>query len=140
MNSKRLLLAIVAGFVLYFGTDFLVHGLWLVPDYQATASLWRTDAEMTARMPWMLTGHLVFAATFVVLWAKGFAERGCLMGACAFGLLMGLFSQSNTLITYVVSPLPLAIAMKWLLSGLVQAVLLGAVTFFVYKPAPAPAT
>ena len=29
MNMKRLLLAIVAGLVMVFATDFLIHELWL---------------------------------------------------------------------------------------------------------------
>ena len=52
-----------------------------------------------------------------------------------FALFMALFSQVNTLIMYVVSPLPPSIAWKWFFSGLIQTLLLGIITFFVYKPA-----
>jgi hypothetical protein len=50
MNVPRLILAIVAGFIVIFATDYLIHGVWLVPDYSATKSLWQPDAEMNARM------------------------------------------------------------------------------------------
>ena len=47
---------------------------------------------------------------------------------------MGLFSQAATFITFAVTPLPRDIAVKWVLSGLVQGILLGLLVFFVYKP------
>ena len=139
MNSKRLIIAIFTAFVFLFGSNFLIHGLWLRPDYMATASLWRTEADMNVRFAWMLSGQLLMAATFVVLWAAGFAGRGGVKCACAYGLFMGLFSQATTLITYVVTPLPGEIALKWFFSGLAQAVALGCISFFIYKPALPPA-
>lgn len=134
MNIKRLILTIVAAFFFYFGSDFLVHEVWMKPGYQATAALWRTETEMTARLPWMAGGHLLFVIAFAVVWAKGFAQRGCLRDACVYGVLMGLFFQANTLITYTVSPLPPAIPIKWFFTGLAQSVLLGVIVFFTYKP------
>jgi len=102
MNSKRLIIAIFTAFVFLFGSNFLIHVLWLRPDYMATMSLWRSEAERNVRFAWMLSGQLLMAATFVVLWAAGFAGRGGVKCAFAYGLFMGLFSQATTLITYVV--------------------------------------
>ena len=137
MNPKRLVLAIIVAFVFVLGSDFLIHGVWLQPTYGATASLWRTETEMQARMGWMFGSQFLAAMTFVVLWARGFAEKACLKCAVMYGLFMGLFSQAATLITYVVTPVPAEIPLKWFFAGLVQAVLLGVVTFFVYRPKPA---
>ena len=47
---------------------------------------------------------------------------------------MGLFNQSTTLITYVVTPLPPDIAIKWFVSAMLQAVVLGAIVHGLYKP------
>lgn len=141
MNPKRLILAILVAFVFVLATDFLIHGVWLQPTYHATASLWRTEPEMQARMGWTFGAHFLAALTFVVLWARGFAEQACLRCAVMYGLFMGLFSQAGTIMTYVVTPVPAEIPLKWFFSALVQAVLLGVVTFFVYRPKPAaPAT
>ena len=134
MNAKRLILAIIVAAVFVFITDSLIHGMWMKNDYGATASLWRTEAEMTARMGWMMGGQFLAALTFVVLWARGFAEKACLRCAVMYGLFMGLFSQVHTLITYVVTPVPPEIPVKWFFTGIAQSVLLGIVTFFVYKP------
>jgi hypothetical protein len=133
MNIKRLILTIVAGFALIFATDFLIHGFWLTPDYEATKSLWRPEAEMHTHFHWMLFAQFLCAATFVIIWAKGFAGRDIATGI-TFGLLMGLFQGIWAIINYVVMPLPGALATKWLLAGIVQCVLLGIVTSLVYKP------
>ncbi len=70
MNPKRLILAIVVAFVVLWVTDFLIHGVWMMPDYRDTQKLWRTDAAMGSRMGWMLGAQLLFAITFVLLWTR----------------------------------------------------------------------
>ena len=40
---KKTILAMVVGFIVQLGGLFLIHGLWLKPDYAATASVWRTQ-------------------------------------------------------------------------------------------------
>lgn len=129
---KRLLLAIIAAFAVIFATDFLIHGWWLTPDYEATKPLWRPENEMHTHFFWMLVAQFLCAATFVIIWAKGFAGRDVATGII-FGLLMGLFQQIWAIINYVVMPIPGTLAAKWFFSGLVQAVLLGIVTARIYK-------
>ena len=135
MNPKRLLLAIVAAFVTVFATDFLIHGVWMMPVYRATASLWRPEAEMGAHMGWLSAGQLLAAVTFVMIYAKGFAPIGCMKCAIIYGIMMGLFGQVSTLISYAVQPFTLEIVWKWFVSGVAQGAILGAVTFLTYKPA-----
>jgi len=50
MNIPRLIFAIVAGFIVIFASDWLIHGIWLKSDYQATQQLWRPEAEMQSHM------------------------------------------------------------------------------------------
>jgi hypothetical protein len=134
MNPKRLILAIVAVLVGLFATNYVIHEVWLKNVYQATASLWRTEAEMQKYFPWLLLGQIIWTIAFVTLWAQGFAARGCMRCACLFGLFMGLFNQANTLVTYAVSPLPSDLAVKWFVAGMVQGVLMGVLVALVYKP------
>ena len=137
MNTKRLILAIVAVFVGVWATDFLIHGVWLQSTYKDTMSLWRPEAEMRAHMGWLMLGQFLAAATFVVIWSKGFPATASLGGTCLYGLCMGLFSQATTLITYAVQPFPPSLAVKWFVAGLAQGVLMGMLVFFVGKPKPA---
>jgi uncharacterized membrane protein len=84
-------------------------------------------------MGWMLAAQLLFATTFVLLWTRwaDTARFGCAIG---FGFLMGVFSGVWALIMYVVIPMPGSIACKWFFAGIAQSILLGIVTFYVYKP------
>lgn len=134
MNIKRLLLAIVAGFAVIFLTDMVIHGFWLMPDYDATKSLWRPEAEMHDRICWMFFAQFLCAATFALVWAKGFAG-GTIGTGVWLGLVMGLFQQTWAIVNFVVIPMPGALAMKWFFSGLIQAVLVGMVVSLIYEPA-----
>lgn len=133
MNVKRLILAVVAAFIFTFATDFLIHAVWLDPDYKATAEVWRSEPEMQARFLWMVFAHLLGALAFAVLWAKG-AWRGGIGAGATYGFWMGLFQQVVTIFMYVVIPLRADIAMKWFLAGLLQTILLGIIIAAIYKP------
>jgi hypothetical protein len=133
MNIKRLILAIIAGYIVVFLSDWLIHGIWMAADYAATPQLWRPEAEMASKMGWMLAGQLLTVVTFVLLWTR-WASTAKLTCAIGFGLLMGMFSGVWAIVIYVVTPTPCPIACKWFFAGIVQCILLGIVTFFVYKP------
>jgi hypothetical protein len=137
MNTKRLVLALIVMFVAVFATNFLIHGVWLQSAYKETMNLWRSEPEMNARFVWMLLGQLLFASTFTVIWAAGFAEKQCAGCACSYGLLMALFFQAGTLINYVVMPLPPSLAVKWFVAGVAQGLVMGLLVYAVYKPKPA---
>jgi len=137
MNMKRLVLAIFVAWLVLFTSDFLIHHFWLGPLYEANKALWRPEAEMNSRIWLMFVAQFLIVATFVVVWAKGFAGRN-LATAITFGLLMGVFQQTWAIINYVVMPLPSELVLKWVISGLCQAVLLGIVTSAVYKPVGTP--
>lgn len=134
MNSKPLALAIVAVFAGVWVTDFLIHGVWLANAYKETMSLWRPEAEMRSHMGWLLLGQFLWAATFVLVWSKGFPATASLGGACLFGLTMGVFFQASTLVTYAVQPLPGHLALKWFVSNVAQGGLMGVIAFYVCRP------
>jgi hypothetical protein len=48
---------------------------------------------------------------------------------------MGVFNQTYNLALFAVMPIPGDLVAKWFCASLAQSVLLGIVTFFVYKPA-----
>jgi hypothetical protein len=139
MNIKRLIFAIVAGYVVIFATDWLIHEKWMMADYDATQHLWRAKSEMASLMGWMLGAQLLTVITFVLLWTR-WADTARLTCAIAYGLLMGLFSGVWAIVLYVILPMPCAIACKWFFAGILQCILLGLVTFYVYKPAASATT
>ena len=74
MNTKSLVITILVAFVTVWVTDFLIHAVWLSSTYGATKELWRPEAEMLVKMPWMLLGQLIVAAAFTVNFATCVAE------------------------------------------------------------------
>jgi len=135
MNFKRLGLAVAAVFGAIWVTDFLIHGVWLRPDYQASAGLWRTEAEMLRHLGWMLAGQFLAAVAFTTLWARGFAPTACWRCAVMYGLFMALFREAVGLVFYSVQPIPGELSVKWFCAGLAQGMVLGVVAFLVYRPA-----
>jgi hypothetical protein len=133
MNIPRLLLAIVVAFVIIFGTDMLIHGMWLKPDYDATKLIWRPESEMNARIGWMFVAQITCAATFVLIWAWGFSG-GSIGTAVMFAVVMGMFQGIWVLVNYTIIPMPGELAVKWYFSGLAQAVLIGIATSLIYRP------
>ena len=133
MNMKRLLLAIAAAFAITYGTDFLVHGVWLKPDYEAAKSLWRPPTEMRTLGHWITLAQIISVVTFVIIWAKGFAGRDIVTGII-FGLLIGMSQHVWAIVNYVAMPVPGALAAKWFLAGTAESVLLGIVIALIYKP------
>lgn len=134
MNSTRLFLAILAGFVFIFATDYVIHTVWLSADYKATASLWRAEAETQRRFVLLLIAQLLCSLAFMYIWAKTGWRRRTIANGCVYGFWMGLFQQVMTIVIYVVTPMPKELATKWFVAGLLQAILLGALAAFIYKP------
>jgi hypothetical protein len=137
MNMKRLFLAIAAAFVITYATDFLVHGVWLNPDYVAAKSLWRPPTEMRTFQHWITLAQIISVVTFVIIWAKGFAGRDIGTGI-VFGLLMGMSQHVWAIVNYVAMPVPGALTAKWFLAGVAESVLLGIVTSLIDKPKASP--
>lgn len=140
MNIKRLVLAIAVAFIVIWGTDFLIHGLWLAPVYAASMQLWRPLAERQGLIGWAIGGQVLAATAFVVLWARGFVDCGSLKNAVIFGVFMALFNQSATLISYAATPLTLEMVWKWFVGGTLQGIAVGIATFLAYRPASASAS
>ena len=134
MNIGRLLLSVLAGFVFIFASDFAIHAIWLDADYKATTALWRPEAEMQRRFLCMLFAQLLCAFAFLYIWAKTGWRRRTLADGAVFGFWMGVFQQITSIILYVVTPMPMLLALKWFGAGLVQATLLGVLAAMVYKP------
>ncbi len=134
MNPGRLVLAILAGFIYIFASDYVIHAIWLEPDYKASAVLWRTEFGMRSRLPLMVGAQLLCSLAFMYIWAKTGWRRRSFADGAAFGFWLGVFQQVMTVVMYVVIPLPNALALKWFFVGLLQTTLLGLLAAAVYKP------
>ncbi|UCF65425.1 MAG: DUF1761 domain-containing protein [bacterium] len=134
MNTKKWIITSVVVFVVAQILEFIIHYLILGSTYQATAHLWRPEAEMN-QMMWMmwLTG-LIWAFIFVYIFAKGYEGRGVMEGV-RFGFVIGLFySLPMSLGSYVTIAMPFSLALNWFVFGMIEIIILGIVAALLYKP------
>ncbi len=71
---KKLLLAIVAAYIVLMLTNYLVHEVWLMSDYAAIPASHRSPAGIMHRFWAMAVGQFFFAALFAYIYTRG-AEK-----------------------------------------------------------------
>ena len=140
MNTKRVIVACLVVFVFIFGYEFVFHGIIMKDTYVRTANLWRPEAEMRSYMPWLLLGQFVLAVMFCVIYALGQTNRVGVAHGVGYGLLVGLLLSSPSLIMYAVQPLPLSLIGAWIVAGLIEMMIAGAILGAIYRPVAAVPT
>jgi hypothetical protein len=136
MHLKKWLVTALAVFVVYFGLEFLVHGVLLAGLYRETASVWRGEEYMKKLFGFMVLGQAIFAFVFAWIYAKGFepGKPGLAQGL-RFGWLIGLLVGPATgLVWYVVLPIPETLAAAWAVAGVAESLVIGAVAGLIYGP------
>ena len=135
MNVKRYFTAALAVFVLGQLMDYLIHGVILMPAYEATADLWRPD--MDAYMWIMPVVGAVWSLLLVYIFIQGYQGKGIMEGV-RFGFLIGLFVAFPMAYgTYAMIAMPYSLALQWFLYTVAECVVLGVVIAALYKPTPA---
>ena len=134
MDKKNLLISGLVVFVVSQVLDFVSHGIALGPAYEATAQLWRPEAEMTSMMWVMYVVGLLWAFIFVYIF--GWARKGeGIMEGVQYGFCIGLFVVTPMAFnTYAVMPVPFSMALGWFFTGMIKVMICGAVLSLVYKP------
>ncbi len=124
-------------FIALFVLDYLLHGTLLKGIYHQTASVWRPEVEMKhMNMMWYIwLGYLIFAPVFVCIYTKGYEEgKGRIGQGLRYGFWMGvLLSVMPSLTSYVVLPIPLNLAIYWMVGETLKYTCLGTVLGIAYK-------
>lgn len=136
MNLKRRLAAGVVLGIVFVALEFLVHGLLLSGIYRETAPLWRLESEMKSLFGLMIAAQFVFGVFFGIVFAQGYEPRRAPMGqGFRYGLIMGaMLAPMNSLVWYVLLPIPMMLAVCWFIAGFFEMVALGIIASFIYKP------
>ncbi len=137
MNTKKLIIAVAAVFILLELTNYLVHSVILASVYasEEVAKVFRPMAEMESKMWVMWVIDLIWAFFFVFIFTKGYQNRGIMEGV-RYGIYMGLFVYLVAAYAqFVVYPLPYSLTFQWFVYGFIQSIILGVVTSLLYKPA-----
>jgi hypothetical protein len=123
---KKLLLAIVAAYIVLMFTNYLVHGLWLMSDYAAMPASHRSPQGIMHRFWAMAIGQFFFAAMFAYIYARGRERKPWLAQGIRYGIIMTFMTViPYSLSEYVVYIVPYQLAIKWMIAGGIQLVILG---------------
>ena len=122
-------------FITLFALDYLLHGMLLKGIYHQTASVWRPEADMKKIMWYMWLGYLIFSPVFVCIYSKGYEEgKGRIGQGFRYGFWMGvLLSVMQNLICYVILPIPLKLAVYWIVGETIKYTCLGTILGLAYK-------
>ncbi len=131
--NKRCFFAFLAAFVFIFFFEFVWHGMLMKSAYMETASLWRADADFNNHFWILIVGHVVIAFSVVAIYCRGFAGSG-VAGGVRLGLFLALLCIGGDLIRFAVQPLTTKILGMWIVGGLIEFVIVGAIVGAIYKP------
>jgi hypothetical protein len=141
----KLLCTAIPTFVVLFVMGYLIHHVWLMPIYEQTASLWRPADQMKDMMPLLLVYYAALSLVISGFFCKfkkakmqecaNASEADCKIGgkycpikcgAC-FGLMIGLFMGVLCAGSYIWTPIPGELAVKWFIGDIVQGIVIGIV-------------
>src|SRR4030066_697148 len=129
--AKRTIWAIVAVFLAGSIMDFILHGLFLLSSYAATANLWRPMAQMN--MPLMYFVPFVFTVCFVLIYGLLVGQKS-LSSGIRFGALFGLATGITMGFgSYSYMPIPLTLAWSWFFGSWIKAIAAGAIIGAIIK-------
>lgn len=131
---KQFLIAWPVIFILWMVGSYLIHGMFLKPEYDSVPNLFRTDAESMPYFPFMILAHVIMAAAFVLIYVRGSERKPWLSQGLRFGLLMSMMGVVPTyLIYFAIQPMPGAIVVKQILMDGLLVTLLGAAVAAIYR-------
>ena len=135
---KRAMLAMLAIFVAWSVMDFLLHGVILKTEYEATAALWRPMEEM--KMGLIHFTVFVSAFVFVYIYYRFFNEK-TLDAAMKWGVLFGVcVGFSMGIGTYAVMPVSETMAMAWVFGTIAECLVGGLLLGLIASEAPGNAS
>ena len=125
---KKLLLAIVAAYIVLMLTNYLVHQVWLMSDYAAIPASHRSPTGIMHRFWAMAVGQFIFALLFAYIYTRGAEKKSWLAQGIRYGILVAFLTVIPTALgEYVVYIVPYQLAIKWMVAGGIQMILLGLV-------------
>jgi hypothetical protein len=138
MSAKKIIGAIVAGFVVSALGHYLIHSVWLIKDYQASSDVWRTQEAMMHRMYAFLLSTLSLVAGAVLIYIRGVEVKPWAGQGIRFGVLLALVTAvPQSLQEYAVYPIHHELALKWIAGEGLLAIVLGLVIAAICGPKPA---
>ena len=137
MDTKKVIGAMVAAFVILFAAGFLTHSVWLGPTYREMRDAgfsFRPEDAMRHKLWGICVSDALYSILFVWVYAKGKEEKPWVGQGIRYGILMTLFTVvPSTLNDYVVYNLPYTLVLHWMVAGLITLMLMGVAAAVILK-------
>jgi hypothetical protein len=131
---KKLVMAVVAVYIVLMATNYLVHSVWLAPDYDAIPLSHRSLEGIQHRFWAMLVGQFFFSAMFAYIYTRGRENKPWMVQGIRYGILVAFLTVIPTSLgEYVVYIIPYMLAIKWMVAGGIQLIIVGLVVAAIYK-------
>jgi len=131
MNIKRYLGASLALCVFMFLYEWVVHGMALMPMYEATASIWRNHEAMQALFHINMLVMCLGAFWLTFIFTRCFHDGGVKNGL-HFGFYLGVFAALQAFAAFFYLPIPLMLAVAWFGASFVEILLGSALVGLIY--------
>ncbi len=129
--GKKFWIASAVAFVAIFILDFVLHGNLLMSEWEEMGAM-RPEAEM---MWWpLILGEIFVALAFAWIYAKGYERDKAPLGqGFRYGLAIGvLHAAGPAFINYATAPMSVGGTAIWVVFGLVEFAIVGALVAMVY--------
>ena len=131
--GKKCIVSAVVMFIMAWGLSFVVHGVLLSADYSVTQGM-RPPAEAQKLIPYLILAQALFGIAFAWIYVQGKEDKPWLMQGVRFGVAIAFLTVIPTyLIYHVVTPVPLALALKQIVYDTVHVVLMGVVLAWINR-------
>ena len=131
--TRKCIISAAVMFVMAWALSFFVHGWLLAADYAATSGM-RPPAEAQRIIYWLILAQAIFGSAFAWVYYQGKEDKPWLMQGIRFGIAVACLTVIPTyLIYHVVTPVPLALAIKQIVFDTIRVVLMGVVLAWIAK-------
>jgi hypothetical protein len=133
MLDRKLLISIVAVFVLSMASGFLIHGTILHGEY-AKLPFMRSESAARSLFGFMILANFLFACGFSWIYARGREARPWLGQGVRYGIAVTLlYVMPMYLIYYVVMPFPSDVVAQQIVFEAIGTVILGIVVAWINR-------
>jgi hypothetical protein len=135
MPKKRIIFAVLAGFVLLVVGRYLIHNVWLGSEYANNPLLWRSQGAMLHRLWVIHLANLILAVAATLIYIRGVETKPWPGQGFRFGILLALTTAvPQSLVEYFVYPISHGLALHWIIGEGALMVLLGLVVAAICRP------
>jgi hypothetical protein len=134
MSDKKFWIGAFAALVVTMLFGFLVHGLWLVPDYGALPNLMRTEEDSAGHFHFMLLAHVSIALAFTWIYRQGRKDGDWVGQGLRYGLAIAFVANIPFFMIYhAVAQFPMDLMVKQIVGDTAGMLVAGLAVAFVHK-------